>query len=65
MRSTFTNIEHLVFKFELFEANTLILAYNTTFCKPETYKHDEYQISPKFVNIFSMIAGSDCSFCKF
>ena len=40
----------------------LILAYCTIFCKLETCKHDEDQISPDFVNLFSMIGGSDHSF---
>ena len=53
MRYTFTYIERLVFKFDLFEASMLILAYNTIFCKFETYKHDEDPISPKFVNVLA------------
>ena len=40
----------------------LILAYCTIFCKLETCKHDEDQTSPDFVNLFSMIGGSDHSF---
>ena len=53
VRYTFTYIERLVFKFDLFEASMLILAYNTIFCKSETYKHDEDPISPKFVNVLA------------